>query len=401
MANALGWRSTPIEPLGRPPGPSRSSPLDIPIDPLESARVQVSRGIACLLLVAFHAIGASSASGLHVPDDSPWREFANLVVHVRMPLFTFLSGFVYALRPVRSGQAWTFAGKKLRRLGLPLFVAAALLYGLHAAMHHQVAPLARVWTIYLFPYWHLWFVQALMVVFAAVIVLEAGGAMATFSRFMVVFALALALYFAGPFQTWNVFGLHNASYLLPFFLCGLGAHRYRERLQSKRALVATILCFTVAQGFHTYVVLTRTLPPIEPVDNRSGLNLAIGMSAGLCALQLLPRMRLMERIGGSSYVIYLYHPLFVAAVLFVAGTRGAAHRGLTFVAAGIAGVSGPMLVERLARRAPRLQLLLEGRVAHGSIAADPLRVAADPVVSVSPQRRSASPARRWQPDVLG
>jgi len=94
MANAVGWRSIPIEPLGHAPGPPRTSPHDIPIDPLESARVQASRGIACLLLVAFHTIGASAASGLHVPDDSPWREFTNLVVHVRMPLFTFLSGFV-------------------------------------------------------------------------------------------------------------------------------------------------------------------------------------------------------------------------------------------------------------------------------------------------------------------
>jgi len=401
MANAVGWRSIPIEPLGHAPGPPRTSPHDIPIDPLESARVQASRGIACLLLVAFHTIGASAASGLHVPDDSPWREFTNLVVHVRMPLFTFLSGFVYALRPVRPGQAWGFAGKKLRRLGVPLIVASTLLYGLHAALHHQVAPLAQVWTIYVFPYWHLWFVQALMVVFAVVIMLEATGAMATFSRFMVVFALALALYFAGPFQTWNVFGLHNASYLLPFFLCGLGAHRYRELLQSKRALIATVLCFIVAQGFHTYVVLTRTLAPIEPVDNRSGLNLAIGVSAGLCALQLLPRMHLMERIGGSSYVIYLYHPLFVATVLFVAGTHGATARGLTFVVAGIAGVTGPMVVERLARHLPPAQLLLEGRAAHSSIGAESLRVVHGSVSAASPRRGSASPARRWQPDRLG
>jgi peptidoglycan/LPS O-acetylase OafA/YrhL len=401
MANALGWRSIPIEPLGHPPGSSRTSSLDVPIDPLESGRVQVSRGIACLLLVAFHTIGASSASGLHVPDDSPWREFTNLVVHVRMPLFTFLSGFVYALRPVRPGQAWAFAGKKLRRLGVPLIVASTLLYGLHAAMHHQVAPLAQVWTIYVFPYWHLWFVQALMVVFAAVIVLEAAGAMAAFSRFMIVFTFALALYFVGPFQTWNVFGLHNASYLLPFFLCGLGAHRYRELLQSKLALVATVLCFIVAQGFHTYVVLTRTLAPIEPVDTRSGLNLAIGVSAGLCALQLLPRMRVMERIGGSSYVIYLYHPLFVAAVLFVAGTHGATARWLTFVGAGMAGVTGPMVVERLARRVPRAQLLLEGRVTPVHGAAERLRVVRDPVSAVSSRRGSASPARRWQPDRPG
>ena len=45
-----------------------------------------------------------------------------------------------------------------------------------------------------------------------------------------------AIYFAAPFRAWNVFGVSNATYLLPFFLCGLGAHRFRGFLQDRRAL---------------------------------------------------------------------------------------------------------------------------------------------------------------------
>ena len=379
MPTALGWRTIPIELLGRPSGPSRAPRLDAAIDPLESARVQALRGIACLLLVAFHAIGASSASGLHVPDDSPWRTFTNLAVHLRMPLFTFLSGFVYALRPLGSGHGWEFSSKKLRRLGVPLIVATTVLYGLHTAMHHPVPPLSHAWTIYLFPYWHLWFVQALMVVFAVLVALESVGALSTFTRYTLVLALAVALYFAAPFQSRNVFSVYSATYLLPFFLCGLGAHRFRGLLQSRRALVVTVLCLVLAQGLHTYVVLTRRIAPIEPIDQRSVLNLVIGVSAGLCALQLLPRARLLERIGGSSYVIYLYHPLFIAAVLFAAGAHAMAARGLTFVAAAAAGVIGPTLMVLAAGHVPGARLLLEGRTVDGRFHNAGLRVVGAPI----------------------
>src|SRR6185503_17249600 len=55
------------------------------------------------------------------------------------------------------------------------FVASTWLYCLHRAMHHEVPPLYQLWTIYVFPYWHLWFVQALLVVFGALFILETAG----------------------------------------------------------------------------------------------------------------------------------------------------------------------------------------------------------------------------------
>lgn len=370
MSNSIAWRNIRIERLSISQGSPREPLLDIRRDSLESARVQTLRGMACLLLVAFHTVGVTAASGLQVPDDSPYREFTNLFVHVRMPLFTFLSGLVYAYRPLRAGHALVFSGKKLRRLGLPFLVASTLLYCLNFAMHHGVPPLLQMWTIYVFPFKHLWFVQALLLVFAALVVLESLGALSTFPRFMLVFGLSLWLYYYGPFESQNIFGLHSATYLLPFFLGGLGAHRYRDLLHLRRVLIATVLCFVVTQGFHTYIVLTRALAPIVPTENRSGMHLLIGLSASLCAVQLLPRVRLMEKIGGSAYAIYLYHPLFVAAALFAAGAQVATSTSLLFVLAGVAGIVGPMLMERGARQIPGGQLLLVGRVAPAVIRTD-------------------------------
>ena len=361
MASSIDWPSIRLDRLSLPQSASPEPPLENRLDSLESARVQTLRGLACLLLVAFHTVGSTAASGLHVPDGSWYREFTTLFVHVRMPLFTFLSGLVYAYRPLRSGQALRFSGKKVRRLGVPLVVASTVLYGLHFAMHHPVPPLSGMWSIYVFPFWHLWFVQALLFVFAALVVLEALGALSTFRRFMVVFAISLVLYLYGPFERQNVLGLQNATYLLPFFLSGLGAHRYRGLLQTRRALIATVVCFIVTQGFHCYIVLTRAHAPIDPVATRSALHLLIGISASLYALQLLPRVRLLEQIGGYSFPIYLYHPLFVAAVMAGAGALLTLPTGLLFVGAGAAGIVGPMVMELAARRIPFGQLFLEGR----------------------------------------
>ena len=401
MSNALGWRDIRVEHVTLAHGSPGGLHLGADGEALESGRVQTLRGIACLLLVAFHAVGSTSASGLHVPDHSFYRGFTNLFVHLRMPLFTFLSGFVYACRPLRPGQGLTFAGKKLRRLGVPLLVASTLLYGLHTAMHHQVPPLSRMWSIYVFPYWHLWFVQALLVVFAVLVLLEVVGALATFTRLLIVLGLAVALYLSGPLEAYRVFGVHNATYLLPFFLAGLGAHRFREVLHTRGALIATVVCFVVGQGLHAYTVLTRPLGPIDVVADRSGLNLLIGMSAGLCGLQLVPRMRLMEYIGGSSYPIYLYHPLFVATILFVAGALVAAPTSLVFVAAVAAGVAGPMLMQRLAAQVPAGALLLEGVSASGNRRATGVRIIRGNAGGDAARREVPVALRRSRRDRLG
>jgi peptidoglycan/LPS O-acetylase OafA/YrhL len=311
----------PVIRLDRIVLPRETSPT-----PPQDGEVQTLRGVACLLLVAFHAVGSSSASGLHVLDGSAYREFTNLFVHIRMPLFTFLSGLVYAYRPLRSGEAMRFLSKKLRRLGVPLLVASTILYGLHLAAHDPVSPLSRMWSVYVYPFYHLWFVQALLPVFAVLVVLELLGALATAGRFLAVLALALLAYWYGTLLPSDALGLRNATYLLPFFLWGVGVHRFRGLLQSQLALIAAAACFVVAQGFHGYIVLIHTLAPIDPVATRSVWTILIGMSAGLCGLRFLPRMPVMERIGASSYVIYLYHPLFVAAVFAGLGrAAGPAH----------------------------------------------------------------------------
>ena len=86
--------------------------------------------------------------------------------------------------------------------------------------------------------------------------------------------------------------------------------------------------------------------------------------------------------------IYLYHPLFVAAIILGAGARLAMPTSLLFVLGGIAGVVGPMMMERVARQIPGGQLLLEGRMASAARPAE-ARVAGPQAALITDLRRTA------------
>src|SRR5580765_5491876 len=138
-----------------------------------SERIQSARGLACILLVSFHVIGNEPTTGLHVPQDSGLNFFAHLFSYIRMPLFSFLSGFVYAYRPVRESQGLQLAASKLRRLMIPMITAVTATYVLtllHERHSAEIpssfgAALGQLLPLYIYPYKHFWFLQALFLVF--------------------------------------------------------------------------------------------------------------------------------------------------------------------------------------------------------------------------------------------
>src|SRR5262245_39111390 len=95
--------------------------------------VDTARGITCVLVVAFHAIGSTPSAGLHIANESSWRLFADLLGYVRMPAFAFLSGYVYAQRPF-SNDAGAFVIGKARRLLIPMLVVGTAFAFLQAVV---------------------------------------------------------------------------------------------------------------------------------------------------------------------------------------------------------------------------------------------------------------------------
>ncbi|MBW2464545.1 MAG: acyltransferase, partial [Deltaproteobacteria bacterium] len=92
----------------------------------KDASIETLRGIAILMMVAGHVIGHDVHAGMRVADDSTWRYVYSSFEYVRLPLFTCISGFVYALHPVTAQNFRAFLVGKAHRVLLPLFFVGTL-----------------------------------------------------------------------------------------------------------------------------------------------------------------------------------------------------------------------------------------------------------------------------------
>ncbi len=337
----------------------------MPPTPAESRRVQTLRGVACILLVAFHTVGNHPWTGLHVADDSGYRFFANLFQYIRMPLFTFLSGFVYAYRPVLPGGALDLARRKLTRLALPLLCVSTLYLAatsLAPPDSNGVIPLEEMWRIYVFPYVHYWFLQAVILIFAFVAVLERWRLLATPLRYAVVLLVCIGVHLAVDMTRADdvPFSIFYALHFAPYFVLGLGANRFRAFFLDPRASWACVLLLVMAMAMHA-----RNLLAGAQLDrNGSLLEITVAASATLAMVRLIPAFRPLEIIGAYSFSIYLFHSFFVAGVRVAA--KEVETIAVVFAGCVIAGVAGPMALERVLGNVPVVQTLLFGKRARSS-----------------------------------
>jgi hypothetical protein len=133
---------------------------------------------------------------MKVPEGHWLRDANELLGLIRMPLFTILSGIVYAAHPVISGKIAPFIRGKAMRLLLPL-----VFVGIPFAIMQKVRPGASVdkgWIdVLLVPvvrFAHYWFVQALFLIFLWVVVLESAAMLSKLGRALSVFAVSFMLF---------------------------------------------------------------------------------------------------------------------------------------------------------------------------------------------------------------
>jgi surface polysaccharide O-acyltransferase-like enzyme len=334
--------------------------VNVPPTGAESRRVQTLRGLACILLVAFHTVGNHRWTGLHVADDSGFRFFANLFQYIRMPLFTFLSGFVYAYRSVLPGGARDLAWRKFTRLVMPLLCVATLYFAATSVAppdSNGVIPLEQMWRIYVFPYVHFWFLQAIILIFAVVALLEHWRLLATPLRYGVVLLASVGVHLAVDMTRADdvPFGIFYALHFAPYFLLGLGANRFRSLFLQPGVSWACLSVLLVAMALHA-----RNLLGGAQLDrNGSLLEVTIAATATLAMVRLFPSFRPLEIIGAYSFSIYLFHSFFVAAARLVSKPVGTL--AIVFAACVVAGVIGPMVLERVLGNVPVVKTLLFGK----------------------------------------
>ncbi|ANC91698.1 acyltransferase [Azospirillum humicireducens] len=314
------------------------------------------RGLACILLVAYHVVGIPGA-GMQVADGSMYRYATDSFELIRMPLFTFISGLVYALNPARVERLTIFFLKKLRRLGFPFLVVSALFYFLqtHAPGVNGTFVPDSMWHIYVFPYAHFWYLQALFLIFTVVALFDAAHLMDRPSGFLLALSGAGAACLTVHFDS-NVLSVNEACFLLPHFLLGVGVTRFRAMVP--RTVLLGAAGFALALGIALHQAsLWGYLPHF---GWNSGVALLCGMGGAVTLLHAMPSSRAFRMLGASSYAIYLHHAMFAA------GARVLLHRmdagdGVIFCVALITGLIGPMALEALARLRPWTRVALVGK----------------------------------------
>jgi glucan biosynthesis protein C len=310
--------------------------------PNERLRIEALRGLACLLLVSFHVIG-EHGGGIRASDQSLYRDFTNLFLHLRMPLFAFLSGFVYAYRPIHDWKI--FAGKKIQRLLVPLLVVSTVFFIVQqiAPGTNKPMPWASWWKIYLYPYVHFWFLQSILVIFAGLAILEHHRALSSLRKFVAVFALVLCAHFWAPEV--RFFSLSLALYLAPFFLLGLGMNRFQTRLNATPVKALVLAAALTLMTLHVGACVNG-----DVAERGCYFATALSLASVMAALYLMPSVSWLAWVGKFSFAIYLYHVFFSAGMRIALNKIHITNIELHFVLGCVLAIAGPILIELAAKR---------------------------------------------------
>lgn len=307
--------------------------------------IETIRGVALILMVAAHVIGSTSMAGMRVDDDSFWRYLYMTLVPIRMPLFTVISGYVYALRPLSpSGNVFNFIKGKIRRLMLPLITIATLQYFFQAISPgvNKVVELKDIWKIYIFPYNQFWFIQAIFIIFIIVAILDYYDLLSNPLTWFI--SLVIACFSLLYLHITNIFSANNVTYLLPFFILGLGICRFEDSLFKKNfflVLSVTLLFITVT------LQQLKLLTNIDlSIDRNSIIALIIGISATFLIVRLRFRNKFLAFIGFYSYGIFLLHIFGTASSrILMESLNLNANKTILFFVSLTSGIIVPLIIQ--------------------------------------------------------
>lgn len=319
---------------------------------LTEPRLEIAtvRGVACAALVAYHVVGPSSVSGMHLPDDSYWHDAMNSLDFLRMPMFSVLSGYLYAAHRVERGALASFFRKKALRLLVPFLFVTAVMYTLRQAVYADGTTVAAA---FLFHYQHLWFLQSLMLIFVGIALWDAFARPTWVGLCVAAFGAAMV---SRTFEITPFLSLNGAFYLLPFFALGM-ILRLEPRVLRSADLVVLACSLVVI------VMLLQQLSGILGGNSIARLSLPAalcGAAGGFLMLARCPRIRIFETIGAYSFTIYLWHSVCAAAVRHGLAAQMQLPSGIEFLILMIAGLAGPIAVHLIVRRIPVLSLLAAG-----------------------------------------
>ena len=321
-----------------------------------SPYVETIRGFAILLVVAGHVIGDSMAGGMKVADDSCWRYLYFNIDKLQMPLFTIISGWAYAIRPLRDGHFFgKFVGQKAQRLLIPMIAVAAIYYIIKAVMPGEAGdPIHMIWTLLILPYNVYWFLPSLFWLFVVIALLDIYKCLDKLVNLVALIILSACFYryqsLIIPANTPNLFSYQGAIYLMPYFLIGIGIQRFKTVFSNKYVMT------TLAGSFAICMILVQLVwfQVIGDGFAENGRNSWLGICTGLASVALFYNNRIKFSsfvwIGGFTYSIYLFHSIIKGISQSVLVKVGVHSEWIIFICGFAAGVFISILADIILRK---------------------------------------------------
>lgn len=323
--------------------------------------VETLRGLAVILVVLGHMIGIEKTGGMRVSDDSIFRYLYYSLEYIRLPLFTVISGWVYANKPVLAQNTSGFITGKFRRLIIPMLVIGTMLF-----LFRMVIPgtnttphLAELPRNLLFPYDVYWYLYSLFLIFLLISVLDQSAFFHKTQGWFVVVIFAFVFLFVS--ETFldpvpNVFSFKGAAYLFPFFLLGIGLYRYKELLLDQKYILPILLIF-VGSVVIQQVIWFAGLPMLE---KHSALGMSVGISAVLLLFRLKWKNNLLIWMGGYAYGIFLFHVFFTGGSRIILSRLGLENQAIMLVLGVIIAILASILVENVLKKSAFLRFYFLG-----------------------------------------
>lgn len=265
--------------------------------------IDIARAIGIVLVVIGH----------YLPDGAPlwYLGMREWIYSFHMPLFVFISGYVYMLT-YRKESYKDFLLRKSKRLLIPYFIVSVIIISIkilsQKAMGMDIKnPVDATSFIRMFAYpeaaIHLWFIFAIWWIFVTVPLFSWRGG------HVVLLVIAAALHYLPqiyPVISFpEIFCIRKAAEYLLYFMCGAVLFDLGLNLE-KPNRIAAVTAFAV-------FVLNSVFGFAPCIAEYIGIAGIIGLAS---LIQYLPRcLKPILLISDSSYTIYLVHSIFIGFVV--------------------------------------------------------------------------------------
>ena len=265
--------------------------------------LDIAKGLAIVLVVIGH----------YFPEDSPDSYIAlnHWIYSFHMPLFMFLSGYIYLVYKKENLLYSEFIYNKFKRLMIPYFCVSTLIITLkllssgNAYLQNPVTVFSYLEMFYLpSAGYFMWFLWSLFTIFLIVPFFRNKG-----SR-LCLFVFSLLLNLLSPkFSLPRIFSLYETQTYFVWFMLGVLVADYRERYSNvlcSWCKIISIAGFVIVSVINSKV----NMGIFEKFMPLFGIPAVISLSSLISRLPGKFAFIIADLLGAGCFIIYLFHTTF-------------------------------------------------------------------------------------------